>query len=103
MKKCWMNRFGRLFRQQIRDRQRNLRCIFRILWADGLLSEVSETVTGGNYTFYSLLFLAGCIWYQDNNLKKRLEERNEQLLYAYPGFVHRMILMLGAGMTVRRS
>ena len=38
MKKCWMNRFGRPFRQQIRDRQRNLRCICRILWADGLLS-----------------------------------------------------------------
>ena len=57
----------------------------------------------GTILFIAFLFLAGCIWYQDNNLKKRLEERNEQLLYAYPGFVHRMILMLGAGMTVRRS
>lgn len=50
----------------------------------------------GTILFIAFLFLAGCIWYQDNNLKKRLEERNEQLLYAYPGFVHRMILMLGS-------
>lgn len=31
----------------------------------------------GTILFIAFLFLAGCIWYQDNNLKKRLEERNE--------------------------
>lgn len=41
--------------------------------------------------------------YPERRLKRQLEERNLQLLYDYPGFVHRMVLMLGAGMTPRRS
>ncbi len=43
------------------------------------------------------------IFYQEERLKQQMQRRTEQLLYDYPGFVHRMVLMLGAGMTVRRS
>ncbi len=52
--------------------------------------------------------LAGCLivglsFYQEEKLKKQLQLRTQELQYAYPVFVHRMVLMLGAGMTVRRS
>ncbi|MGN0205400.1 MAG: type II secretion system F family protein [Coprococcus sp.] len=43
------------------------------------------------------------VFYQEEKLKQQMRQRTEQLLYDYPGFVHRMVLMLGAGMTVRRS
>ena len=43
------------------------------------------------------------LFYQEERLKEQLKHRTEQLLYDYPGFVYRMVLMLGAGMTTRRS
>ncbi len=51
----------------------------------------------------ALCLIGCCVWYQEERLKKQLEQRTEQLLCDYPVFVHRMVLMLGAGMTVRRS
>lgn len=57
----------------------------------------------GAVLILAFLGLTAGLFYQENRLKKKLEVRSEQLLYAYPGFVHRMMLMLGAGMTVRRS
>ena len=43
------------------------------------------------------------LFYQEEKLKEQLKHRTEQLIYDYPGFVYRMVLMLGAGMTARRS
>ena len=40
---------------------------------------------------------------QEEALQKEIRRRNEELEREYPSFVHRMVLMLGAGMTVRRS
>lgn len=40
---------------------------------------------------------------QEDALQKEIRRRNEELEREYPVFVHRMVLMLGAGMTVRRS
>ena len=40
---------------------------------------------------------------QEERLQKEISRRKEQLECDYPAFVHRMVLMLGAGMTVRRS
>lgn len=71
MKKCWMNRFGRPFRQQIRDRQEKL----TLHLPDSVGGRVVEwkyqkQSQAGTILFIAFLFLAGCIWYQDNNLKK---------------------------------
>lgn len=40
---------------------------------------------------------------EEERLQKEIRRRKEQLERDYPVFVHRMVLMLGAGMTVRRS
>ena len=40
---------------------------------------------------------------QEERLEKEIRRRKEELEREYPVFVHRMVLMLGAGMTVRRS
>ena len=40
---------------------------------------------------------------QEETLQKEIRRRREELEREYPAFVHRMVLMLGAGMTVRRS
>lgn len=51
----------------------------------------------------ALCLIAGLLIYQEERLKRQVQDREVRLLYDYPGFVHRMVLMLGAGMTVRRS
>lgn len=38
---------------------------------------------------------------KDNELKQKIEYRNNQLIREYPGFVSQMVLYLGAGMTMR--
>ena len=40
---------------------------------------------------------------QEERLQKEMKRREEELEREYPVFVHRMVLMLSAGMTVRRS
>lgn len=40
---------------------------------------------------------------RSEDLKKEIRERHDKLERSYPVFVHRMVLMLSAGMTVRRS
>ena len=54
-----------------------------------------------------LLLLAGTavllLQRQENKLEKEMKKREEELEREYPVFVHRMVLMLGAGMTVRRG
>ena len=51
----------------------------------------------------ALTVIVCLIFYQEERLKQQMQRRAEQLLFDYPGFVHRMVLMLGAGMTIRRS
>ena len=38
---------------------------------------------------------------KDNELKQKIEDRNDQLIREYPGLVSQMVLYLGAGMTMR--
>ncbi len=40
---------------------------------------------------------------QDERVKQEVKRRSESVRYDYPGFVHQMVLLLGAGMTVRRT
>lgn len=51
----------------------------------------------------SIIAVICLMLYQEERLKAQLKQRTEQLLHDYPGFVYRMVLMLGAGMTSRRS
>lgn len=51
----------------------------------------------------AVIFIILLPLYQEEKLKHQMESRTEQLLCDYPGFVYRMVLMLGAGMTVRKS
>ncbi len=51
----------------------------------------------------AVCIIAFLVYYQEEQLKEQMEERTTALKEAYPVFVHRMVLMLGAGMTVRRS
>jgi len=54
-----------------------------------------------------LLFsmLAGILIYflQDNDLQKETIKRRQQLLRAYPGFVNKLVLYMGAGMTTKMA
>ena len=52
------------------------------------------------------MVLAGALFFlyrQEDRLQKEMDRRNKELEREYPVFVQRMVLMLGAGMTVRRS
>ena len=48
---------------------------------------------------------AGCILYrlQDRDLKKKLEQREEQLLLSYPEFISKLALLMGAGLPIRSA
>ncbi len=53
--------------------------------------------------FTGILLAFFMVRMQDEHLKKEVKARSEAVRYDYPGFVHQMVLFLGAGMTVRRS
>lgn len=59
---------------------------------------------GKNYTFVYLvlgvILLLPLVWRQQQ--KKELAERDEQLLMDHPGLVNKFMLLLGAGLTVRK-
>ncbi len=62
-----------------------------------------ETVKDNSTLIYVLILLAavGTFFAKDKEVKKQMEERNQQLLTDYPAFVSQLVLYLGAGMTLR--
>ncbi len=52
------------------------------------------------YIVLGVIFLLPLVWREEE--KKKLREREEQLLFDYSGLVHKFMLLLGAGLTVRK-
>ena len=84
--------------------------------SENLVLHLPDSVAGHTVTWHyqyqsqaGIVFVLGilgvvvCMCYLESRFKRKMVTRSEQLLREYPGFVHRMMLMLGAGMTVRRS
>ena len=63
----------------------------------------SEKVTDNSMLLLMLTLIGSAASYvlKDKELKKAMEERNEQMLGDYPQFVSQIVLYLGAGMTMR--
>lgn len=60
------------------------------------------------YTWMQILFLGGltafCIWYaMEQNLKKRMQLRKNQLMIDYPEIISKYTLLLNAGMTTKAA
>ena len=52
--------------------------------------------------FFGGLFIAGLLYMQQEEaLKKQVKQRNDQLLRDYPELVNKLVLLLGAGMTMK--
>ncbi len=62
-----------------------------------------EKVTDNSILLLLLTLIGGAASYvlKDKELKKTMEERKQQLLSDYPQFVSKLVLYMGAGMTVR--
>ncbi|WP_026507979.1 immunoglobulin-like domain-containing protein [Butyrivibrio sp. MC2013] len=60
-------------------------------------------VTDNSPVVFILLFMAGiCLYYvKDEQLKESVKKREEEMIAAYPQIVSKLVLYLGAGMTVR--
>ncbi len=67
----------------------------RLVWR-----EKTGDRSGAAFLAVSLAGIAG-FFLGDRDLKKKLEERNRQMLLDYPGLASRFALYLGAGMSVR--
>lgn len=69
--------------------------------------KISWSYTDSSAIPLIILVCAGAMFgipaYMDERLKKEAEHRREMLFLDYPLFVHRMVLMLGAGITARSS
>ncbi|RKM55087.1 hypothetical protein D6855_16505 [Butyrivibrio sp. CB08] len=63
----------------------------------------SEKVTDNSILLLLLTLIGGAASYvmKDKELKKTMEEREQELLADYPQFVSKLVLYMGAGMTVR--
>ena len=64
-----------------------------------------EKITDNSILLFALFVAAGCILYrlQDRDLKKKLEQREEQLLLSYPEFISKLALLMGAGLPIRSA
>ncbi len=63
----------------------------------------SEKLTDNSILLLILTLIGGAASYvlKDKELKKTMEEREQELLSDYPQFVSKLVLYMGAGMTVR--
>lgn len=69
----------------------------KLIW-----SEKKEDSSG--YLFLFLCLCAGGVYFlQEEKLKEKIEERNHQMLLDYPQFISKLMLYMGAGMTVRNA
>ncbi len=50
-----------------------------------------------------MLMSAAVFWAKDRDLEKRVKERDEQMLSDYPELISKLVLYVGAGMTVRSA
>ena len=64
-----------------------------------------EKRTDDSLPIFLLILAAGAAQYRfaDEDLRKRLEKRERQLLLSYPEFVSRLTLLMGAGLPVRAA
>ena len=62
-----------------------------------------ERLSDNSVLLLILTLIGGAASYvmKDKELKKKMEERQQQLLWDYPQFVSKLVLYMGAGMTVR--
>ncbi|WP_026651361.1 type II secretion system F family protein [Butyrivibrio proteoclasticus] len=62
-----------------------------------------ERIEDNSFIFLVLMLAAGGASFvlKDKELKKKMEERDKQMLNDYPQFVSQLVLYLGAGMTMR--
>lgn len=56
------------------------------------------------YIFLLICICAGAVyWLQERKLKEKIEERNHQMLLDYPQLISKLMLYMGAGMTIRNA
>lgn len=64
-----------------------------------------ERRSDNSLILFAIFLMAGLAQYglPDRDLKKRMEERREQLLRSYPEFISKLVLLMGAGLPVRTA
>lgn len=73
--------------------------------ADGESVSWTEERTDESPVIFLLVMAMGAVQYRfmDDDLKKRLEKRERQLLLSYPEFISKLTLLMGAGLPVRAA
>jgi hypothetical protein len=70
---------------------------FHLFWKE------QEDKTGGNILLLGFV-AAVLVWiYQDQELKRRMKDRNEQMLIDYPEIINKFNLFVNAGMTIKQA
>lgn len=69
------------------------------------LLQWEEQRSDNSLILFAVFLMAGLAQYglPDRDLRKRMEERREQLLRSYPEFISKLVLLMGAGLPVRAA
>ena len=59
--------------------------------------------TGEKFLIFGCLCLTALFFYKDEQVIKVYERRSQELQRAYPEIVYRLVLLIGAGLTIRRA
>lgn len=64
-----------------------------------------EIISDSSGTFFLLLCIAALLiaWQKDREVDQKLEKRRKELLLDYPEIVNKLVLYMGAGMTIRNA
>lgn len=67
--------------------------------------EVLENQQVKGYVILIFCIGVGALFFyrEEDNMKSQLKERREQLLKEYPEFIHQLVLLIGAGMTLKSA
>ena len=69
----------------------------RVIW--------QEAISDSSSTFFFLLCIAALLiaWQKNREVDQKLEKRRKELLLDYPEIVNKLVLYMGAGMTIRNA
>lgn len=97
----------KLYEMLINQEEKN-RCEERIELPESMGGEQlvwsEKTEDSSGYIFLLMCISAGAVYLlQERKLKEKIDERNRQMILDYPQLISKLVLYLGAGMTIRNA